>query len=124
MDSLLLKAGFNFSKPDVGLGWKVFKDFLQIRIPKLKSVSVGLECVHDLDQDIVFLSFVRTFDEYGYCGCAFSHTVTQQLRKINFKDWWWPNDEGLRSWENEIEKSGALRVSTQLENWAWLGHSL
>lgn len=124
VDDLLIRAGFKVFNPDPDVAWKGFKDFLQIRIPRLKCVTVGFQCVHNSEIDIVFLSFTRTFENIGNVGCAFSHPVTQQLYKVNVSNWWWPKQDDLRSWQKEIEETGAFRVSMRLGNWKWLGHSL
>jgi hypothetical protein len=128
MQRLLTDAGFDFDKPSLPIAWNCFKHFAQQPLPEVATNCSGFECHQVGDQDdVLWFSLMRQVvepDQFGWsCGCMLSCASPPQLKNVQDRYWWWPEQESFGSWVNTVEQNQRFIACLSIGNWQWQGFS-
>jgi hypothetical protein len=134
MRRLLTEAGLDFDRPEPRVAWECFKRFVRLPIPGVSTLTVGFECSQADDRDdVLWLAFVRRFEEpaghgcggIGWsCGCLFRLTATPPpMLGANDAHWWWAEHGTIEAWAEEVERRPTFARCPALDGWAWEGFS-
>src|SRR4051812_44174071 len=88
MRSELVRASFDFDRPQPQVAWDAFKSFVGRPVPGQKTITVGFTCYHASDRDqTLWLEFARQLGDEANgigqnCGCVFSRAVPVDLNGI------------------------------------------
>ncbi|CAA9523790.1 MAG: hypothetical protein AVDCRST_MAG91-2364 [uncultured Sphingomonadaceae bacterium] len=126
----LVRASFDFERPQPSTGWSAFKSFVAQPLPGHKTLTVGFACSHAADRDsTLWLEFARQLEDevtgIGHnCGCAFSRLVPADLSGIEEENWWWSEHGTVEEWFRDVEAMPEFKRCVELDGWRFEGYSL
>lgn len=126
----LVRASFDFDRPQLLVGWEAFKSYVLQPVPGKKTITVGFSCYHAADRDrTLWLEFPREFEDTATglgqkCGCGFSRPVPADLVGVDKANWWWAEHGTLGDWFREVEATPEFIRCSALEDWRFEGYSL
>lgn len=130
MLDLLSEANFDFAHPDPRIAWECFKRFAALSIPQLTTITIGFECLqYDDRDDVLWLSFVRQFEEpatadgAGSIGCLLRRTAPPEMIGKRAQNWWWAEHGTIEEWAADVERMPSFRRCLALDGWTWEGIS-
>lgn len=126
----LIRAAFDFDRPQPAAGWAAFKSFVAQPIAGQKTVTIGFSCSHAADRDqTLWLEFARQLEDEvsglgQKCGCGFSRPVPIDLAGTEKRNWCWPEHGTLEQWFRDVEAMPEFKRCAELDGWRFEGYSL
>ena len=126
----LVRASFDFDRPQPSVGWNAFKSFVVQPVAGQKTLTVGFSCSHTADRDsTLWLEFARQLEDEiagigQNCGCAFRRPGPAELSGIDKANWWWPEHGTVEQWFRNVEAMPEFKRCAELDGWRFEGYSL